>query len=472
MADHDNPFGGDDERTVFVPSPGGGRRRQRDASPSPPPEPRRDPTLAAPPGRARDHSRATASPSPAPPSRGTSAVAAFRTTGINALVDAAMSLLALGSQLRHTTAPQDIEALRKQIGRAIQKFETDAREHGASREATMMARYAVCTFVDEMVLSTPWGSESGWGQNSMLSTFHKETWGGEKFFTLVDRLVASPGGNLDVLELLYICICLGFEGKYRVLDRGRMQIQAIEEKVYRIIADYRGDFERELAPHWRGLEDRRSALTRFVPLWVIGAFAAAVLLALYVTFTFSLTHNADPVFNRIMAIGGKPPPRIEQAPTQSSLGMREFLAPEIAERQVEVIEYEDRTIILIKGDGLFASGSVVPRAEIVPLLRRIAEAIVPEPGHVLVTGHTDNVPIRTLKFPSNWHLSQARADAVADMLADFIPPEVTKVISAEGRADSEALVSNDTAEHRARNRRVEIVLRGRGVDGTAVSANP
>ena len=76
-------------------------------------------------------------------------------------------------------------------------------------------------------------------------------------------------------------------------------------------------------------------------------------------------------------------------------------------------------------------------------------------GPFEVTGHTDNVPIRTLRFPSNWHLSKARADAVAVMMA---PPLLPSKLRVEGRADTEPLESNDAAEGRTQNRRVEVRL--------------
>jgi len=72
-----------------------------------------------------------------------------------------------------------------------------------------------------------------------------------------------------------------------------------------------------------------------------------------------------------------------------------------------------------------------------------------------VTGHTDNQPIRSLRYPSNWHLSQERAAAVKDLLASRVPPARLK---AEGRADSEPVLDNSTPANRARNRRVEITL--------------
>ena len=93
--------------------------------------------------------------------------------------------------------------------------------------------------------------------------------------------------------------------------------------------------------------------------------------------------------------------------------------------------------------------------KVMPLLARIQGALVKMPGQVLITGHTDNQPIRTLRFPSNWHLSQQRADSVKQMLAANIDP---KRLRAEGRAEAEPVESNTTPAGRAKNRRVEITL--------------
>jgi type VI secretion system protein ImpK len=77
------------------------------------------------------------------------------------------------------------------------------------------------------------------------------------------------------------------------------------------------------------------------------------------------------------------------------------------------------------------------------------------PGSVLISGHTDSVPIRSLQFPSNWHLSKARALSVRDLLAAQVAPAR---MTAEGRADTEPVDDNANASGRARNRRVEIAL--------------
>ena len=87
---------------------------------------------------------------------------------------------------------------------------------------------------------------------------------------------------------------------------------------------------------------------------------------------------------------------------------------------------------------------------------RIGQAVARVDGSVLVRGHTDNRPIRSARFPSNWHLSQARADAVAAALAPQLGARAQ--VKTEGSADSEPLMSNDTPDGRAQNRRVEIIV--------------
>ena len=87
---------------------------------------------------------------------------------------------------------------------------------------------------------------------------------------------------------------------------------------------------------------------------------------------------------------------------------------------------------------------------------------------MLVTGHTDDQPIRSARFPSNWHLSQERAEVVRTLLVDAgLHPETVR---AEGRGDSEPVASNKDATGRASNRRVDVVVGVPGVSPTARSA--
>jgi type VI secretion system protein ImpK len=152
-----------------------------------------------------------------------------------------------------------------------------------------------------------------------------------------------------------------------------------------------------------------------------------------------------------------PPPPPPPAPAPR---LAQFLKPEIDAGQVEVRDLADRSVVIIRGDGFFDAGSADVATRVRPLLARIAEALNKVPGQVLVTGHTDNQPIRSLRYPSNWHLSQDRAASVKQLLGtDGVRPERMR---AEGRADSEPVQDNQTPAGRARNRRVEVTLFSRG----------
>lgn len=307
--DSDDPFSnsGDNDRTVIRPTPG--RRNAPQApgvapqAPGIPPQapPPAAPQPAMPPGAAPG----AGMPPPAAPAGQpfTPPAAAIAGSGLNPLVDSAVVLLALAGQLRNTPTHPDVAGLREHVVQQIKVFEQNARACGITPETTLAARYTICTFLDETVLSTPWGSESVWSTQSLLSTFHNETWGGEKFFMILDRMSQEPARNLDMLELMYICLSLGFEGKYGVLEQGRSKLTEVMDNLFRTIRMQRGDVERELSPRWHGVQDRRNVLVRYVPLWVVGALAGVLLLVTYAGFRFILESTSNPAYETLESIG-------------------------------------------------------------------------------------------------------------------------------------------------------------------------
>ncbi|MCF5500772.1 DotU family type VI secretion system protein, partial [Pseudomonas syringae] len=386
--------------------------------------------------------------------------------GLNPLESAAGPLLALLARLRSTIAHPAPASLRAQLLAWLRQFEERAEAAGVARNDVLLGRYVLCTALDEAVMSTPWGSTSEWGKQSLLITVHNEAWGGEKVFQLLEHCLQSPRERLYLLELLYLCMCLGFEGRYRVMNNGRSELEALRERTSAAIRSARGEHERELSPHWRGLTLARDRLTQFMPPWVGVAIGLALLLLLLFVLRLKLASDAEPVFKNIHALGEIPVQSIDRPVVQPKLIERPrlagFLADDIKAGKVAVEDAVDRSVVTIRGDELFASGSATIVDDFQPLMLRIADAIRKVKGDVRITGHSDNRPIATLRFPSNWALSQARAEQVLHILA--AKTGQPQRFTAEGRSDTEPLGSNASAEGRAKNRRVEITVLAEGVE--------
>lgn len=215
--------------------------------------------------------------------------------GLNALVAAASDLLSQVVRLKHSPNREDLYALKERLTSALKLFDVSALQNGAESSQVMSARYVLCTVADEAVVTTPWGNESEWSQMSLLSSFHNETFGGEKFFQLLDLLSKNPVKHLPMLELMYLCLSLGFEGKYRVQARGMLELDGIRDALYRQIRQLRGDVPREFSPHWEGLNNQRRSLVRIVPAWMVVVFTVICLLATYSGFAWVLGEQRDAV---------------------------------------------------------------------------------------------------------------------------------------------------------------------------------
>ena len=462
----DNPFDEDSDRTQVVrPNPGGARPAAR-------------PTPAAsgfpdspPPGQAepRQPDRAPSQPVMAVPADGAETI----TGGINPLVSAAGPLLALLSRLSRTLNQPNSADLRDRTLQQIQTFERSANAAGASREQIVRARYALCASLDDVAQATPWGGNGVWASRPLVTSFGEALRGyegiqsGVGFFKLLDDVKNSPGTELPLLELMYLCLSLGFQGKFRVSDRPMAELDRVRQDLYTIISHHRPAAETALSPHWEGLAVPYKPARATVPSWVMGVAAVFVTGGLFVWFSNSLNGSSDEVFAqelaapqatmpqiaRIAAV--KPPPPRPPPPTPESLSI--FLKPEIDQGLVVVLGDQSMPVVRIRNRGMFPSGSAVVSPNSTRLLERIGEALKVEKGPVQVVGYTDNQPIKTVQFPSNYQLSTARAEAARALIVRALG-DPGRVV-AEGRADADPIGSNATLEGRDDNRRIEVVLR-------------
>lgn len=377
-------------------------------------------------------------------------------TVLNPLVSAASTLLGLIASLRHVRQAPNIPGLRSSLTQAMQRFEVDAQKHGLDNGQVVASRYVLCTALDEAVANTPWGAQAAWNKQSLLVQFHNETWGGEKVFQLLAKLAQDVTHNRNLLELMYCVLALGFEGRYRVIDNGRAQLDAVRQRLADLIGKDRPTPDPDLSPHWRGQTAGKGKMTNGIPIWIAAAALALLLALIYLAFRMSLNYRSDATFSAVSSLRVPNVQIVATAPMPAkNARLSGFLQPEIKEGLVAVLEESDRSIIRLRGDSFFASGKAEPTPQSLPVLKRIGEALAQVKGDVQVVGHSDNQPIRSLRFPSNWHLSTARAEGVrAALIAQVSESRIRSI----GKAEAEPVAPNDSVENRARNRRVDIIL--------------
>lgn len=207
--------------------------------------------------------------------------------GLNPLVAGAWDLLAELVQLKASAGRESLPALNERLSCAITAFETRALHEGADNGQVMSARYVLCSVIDEAVVTTAWGSRSDWSKMSLLSRFHNETFGGEKFFQLLERLSRDSVKHVALLELMYLCLALGFEGKYRVIERGAVQLEAVRDALYRQVRQVRGDPPPLFVAAPAQALPRRSRL-RLIPATWLAAGSLLMLLVMYSGFAWVL----------------------------------------------------------------------------------------------------------------------------------------------------------------------------------------
>jgi len=403
--------------------------------------------------------------------------AAMARPGINPLVDAAAPLLELVIYLSRQMDPMALPELRSRVIALMGRFTDEAQRLGQHRQIVEMARYAMSATLDDVIMSRPWGDLTmEWGANSLGSQLESEVYAGDKFFANLDMCMNEPRAK-DLLELKYICLSLGFKGRYRNPSEASKAGELDKKRAgaFAQLVNWRGGIGETVADNWTGEAVPRKPIRDMIPLWLVASVSVGLCaLAFVVAYSFSGAAGAqavasvqnlplqgdvaivryDPPAEKPVEIIAPPPPAKEQ--------VEFFLQDEIDEGLVQV--FEDGGLLYIRvitetaGRAMFGPAkAVVQDDHYVKVLQRIAASLNEQQGEIVVQGHTDSVPLRNnRKFPSNYHLSVARAEAALGAMAPIVSQGGR--ISAEGLGDTRPLATNETREGRASNRRVEIVL--------------
>ena len=437
--DHD-PFGGQRNRTV-VRKPGGEKRADQ------PPEPAVRPVHGAPLPRS---SPVGASAAPA------AALTEFLGRGHNALVGAAAPLLVLGTQLRETAQLPDVDALQRQAMQEVRAFEQRALSTGVPEDLVRIGRYVLCTYVDLAVFATPWGGQSQWPAQSLLSAFERDAFGGEKFLQILEKALADPGRYLDLIELQYLCMALGLElGGAGGGRSGELRQHELEQRALDVLRRGHRDTGRELSPRWQGVQNRRNPVRDVFPWWMAALAGLVIVAGGYLYWRAQLSTVARPV-KQALAEEAMPASYAAPAVPSPPSRLKSILEPQQRIGTLMVEEFGDRALVTPIVPELFRSASATVDPAHVALLEAVGDAAQQVGGRLVVVGHTDDLPIRSLRFQDNFELSRARAMSVARIIEARTGGAVQ--VEWQGVGDTQPRYQPASSpENRARNRRVEIL---------------
>lgn len=373
----------------------------------------------------------------------------------NPLIEAAKPIFMLVGTMQQTISQLSTDGLIHKFSLLIEQFEENSEQYGAKHDAIQAAKYCLCTFVDEQAVRAGWADEN-WSKRSLLVSFYDETWGGERFFEMLDKLKQQPEKNHVLLEFIYLCLQFGYKGKYQVLNSGDLEIEKIKRDLVPLLQIGVFDSAAILGgARTHAVTQSKKKQPWSIPLWVVGIFSSLILGAAYFTFQWSLAGKFNEASTQINSI--TLPQKAAVTHTEKVTRLAPLLEQEIKRQLVSVADHADRSVVTILGDGLFESGSADIQDQYIPVLSAVGQALNSAEGQIVVTGYTDDSPIHSLAFPSNWHLSQGRADAVKEILNKYVTNGVNR-IRAEGRGSTNPVAPNDTPDNKAKNRRVEITL--------------
>ncbi len=398
----------------------------------------------------------------------------------NPLVSAFSALLEIAPELERAMPPANAETLRLRLQDNLIDARDGAVGMGVPLTRANQAAWFVAALLDDIALNTPWGGHSDWPRQPLVTGLSGDVNAGTKFFDLLEELQRYANRDPELLELAYLCVSLGFRGKYRVQGgAGDGALIALRSSIARAIRNSDAE-QADLSPNWRGViaadEVRRFA----IPLWTIALAAAALITAMYVGLGIQLTGKAEQLYTIARLV--PPPERAEIFRPIRSNAVTASPAPDLALEPV-ILELvaacqakapADTAAALTGSDDvalarltlrgidpeLFRSAKASINDVYAPLVAALAACITDNLeviGKVTVIGHTDSVPVqRANPFKSNQGLSEARARTIADLLIAAGVPSA--LVAFEGRADSDPVGDNATKAGRAENRRVEIKI--------------
>lgn len=219
------------------------------------------------------------------------------------LVDAASPLLVLIAYVSNTLDTRDTNELKVSVREEINTFIDKTTRLGIDEQTRQDATYILCVAVDEAVLNTPWGRQSDWGRDTLLSAYFHDVDAGADFFGQLRELGNDPARNYQLLKLMHYVLALGYQGRY---DHTESNSAEKLTKIRQWLAEKILHAEKEdiapLSSRWQGVSGLGFGLKGYVSGWLLSGFAALLLAAVFTYFVTDLNKSTAEVTEELLQL--------------------------------------------------------------------------------------------------------------------------------------------------------------------------
>lgn len=223
--------------------------------------------------------------------------------GLNPLVDAAGYLLSVLGKLKYIKSYRQPTKLQKELIQEINALLENIKNQGYNAEYILVCRYVLCATFDDIISNTPWGSQGAWDSHHLLAAFNQDGQHQDKFFSIVERTIKEPAFYIDLMELMYICLSMGYKGQYRATEHSQFQLEQITNSLYKHIRAYRGNVSKTLSP--MPIKAPKSAIkVRKTTSSVIFIFfiTACVIMTIFVSLGYLMDVISNEAYKNISAV--------------------------------------------------------------------------------------------------------------------------------------------------------------------------
>ncbi|OGW52987.1 MAG: hypothetical protein A2Y48_09830 [Nitrospirae bacterium RIFCSPLOW2_12_42_9] len=217
------------------------------------------------------------------------------------LAEAFSDLFILTAQLRKAREYGDPEALKRRIREMFDSVIQKGKNLGVTDESILQAKYALAAFIDETILSSSWSQKDLWSSSPLQYEFFKEHLAGVEFFNRLENIRKASPISMDILEIYYLCLIMGFEGQYKL--HGRDKLKSIVEELSKLFRERQGEIY-PLSPHGKRSDEFIEVIKQGLPSWVIVVSCFSIIFFFYLALSFMIRRDVSSTMDNLKQIMG------------------------------------------------------------------------------------------------------------------------------------------------------------------------